>query len=56
MKYEITFSEIIRYRPITIEAETLDEAEEKFYDMDLEKDAGIADVETEDYQIKEVIE
>ena len=54
MKYLITFSEIIRYRPYEIEAENREKAQEIYQDMDLEKEVGIADVETEWFCIEEV--
>ena len=55
MKYEITFSEIIRYRPYVVEAKNKEDAMQKFCDIEsLENTVGISDVETEDCQVEEV--
>ena len=53
-KFRINYSEIIRYREFEIEAEDKNEADMKFREMDLEKEVGISDVETEDFTIEEI--
>jgi len=52
-KFKINFSETITYREKIIEARTKQEAEELYQNLDLEKEVGISDVETEFYSITE---
>ena len=57
-KFEIIFSEIIRYNPILITARSYEEAVTKFTATSnttyLEKTVGIRNVVTEEFTVKEI--